>query len=114
MRGPREEPAIRSASGRPPHNSLIRSADSASYGPVGVLRGRAQQLLGARRVQGLDGQLVHPGGEVGRQVEGLAGGDQDQAVGALRDQGADLLGVAGVVQHDRHRAGRSGAGGTAR
>lgn len=57
-------------------------------------------------VEGLDGELVDPGGEVGGQSERGAGGDQDEAVGALRDEGADLLGVGGVVQHDRHRQGR--------
>lgn len=57
-------------------------------------------------VEGLDGELVDPGGEVGGQSERGAGGDQDEAVGAFRDEGADLLGVGGVVQHDRHRQGR--------
>ncbi|MGX1367781.1 hypothetical protein RKD19_003140 [Streptomyces canus] len=46
------------------------------------------------------------GGEVRGQAERLARGDQDEAVGALGHQGADLLGVRGVVQHDRHRQPR--------
>ncbi|MDQ1048213.1 hypothetical protein QFZ76_006449 [Streptomyces sp. V4I2] len=44
---------------------------------------------------------MHPGGHVGRQVERAAGGDQDEAVGALGNEGADLLRVEGVVQDDR-------------
>lgn len=71
-----------------------------------LLRRRVQQFLGARRVQGVDRELVHPGGEVGGQVERFAGRDQDQAVRALGDQGADLLGVARVVQDDRDRQAR--------
>jgi hypothetical protein len=46
---------------------------------------------------------VYPGGQFGGQVEGLAGGDHDQAVRALGHQGGHLRDVGGVVQDDRHR-----------
>src|SRR5690606_1026128 len=75
-------------------------------GAGGVLRGGRQQLLRARRVQRLHGQLVHPRGQVVGQAERSAGGDQDQAVGPFRDQRAHLEGVGGVVQDDRDRRPR--------
>lgn len=62
----------------------------------------AQQFLRAGRVERADRQLMDPGGDVVRQPERLPGGDQDEAVGALRDQGAHLRRVTGVVEDDRH------------
>jgi hypothetical protein len=68
--------------------------------PLGAQQAAQQEL----RLAG--GQYVQV--ELGRAVEGdqpaqpVAAGDQDQAAGAGRQQRADLLGVAGVVQHDQH------------
>ncbi len=50
--------------------------------------------------------MVHPRGDVGGQFEGLACGDEDQAVGALGQEGPHLGGVGGVVQDDRDGCSR--------
>lgn len=76
------------------------------FGRRGVGTGRvgdlAEQFEGVVEVQRADRQVVHDRARQIR-VERLGGGDQHQALGALRHQLPDLLGVGRVVQHDHHR-----------
>lgn len=95
---------MRSASGSPPHSSTTVSVDWESYGPCSCASAASRSsFLRACRVQCADRQLMDPGRDVGGQLQGLAGGDEDEAVGTLGNQRADLGGVAGVVEDDRHR-----------
>ncbi len=108
MREPSEEPATRRASGRPAHSSEISSIARESYGPASPAAssgrsGGPQQLFGARRVQRAHRQMMHPCLEVLRQLQRRPGGDEHQAVGAVRHQRPYLLRIRGVVQQHRHR-----------
>lgn len=86
---------MRSASGRPPHG----------VGGTGVVRGGGsgrepgQQLPRGLRSERVDRQRVDAGRRY-VEVERFRRRDEDEAVGAFRDQGADLLGPGGVVEDD--------------
>ena len=102
-----------SASGSRAHRVMISSTASGSAATRSAPRRRASSSRASSTVSRSRVQRV---GAVGGDQAGelVAAGDQHQAAGRAGQQRADLVGVAGVVQHDRASAGRPAGCGTAR
>ena len=90
--------AIRNASGSHPH---IRASSAAAVASAATRSGPTMRASSSPASAGESTpRREGPGAVAGDQPEEpVAAGDQHQAAGAGGQQGADLVGVAGVVQH---------------